>query len=339
MKNTKNNILIALITFFAILLILVIMYFCLYNRSEDKTNTKTDAVYMGMRYHGDRLIDEDNHIITSYDEYLSLFNSNEVRESDFDKNNYVLVEIVYDECAEKNVEIEKYAIDGNLLTVHISYYATCGVCAPNYLYYLIPIDKSIENIKIEREYSRVNNPHCRDDVAYKPMIYLYPEKETEVTVKLLNNQFLTTTYPKYNSYWKVIAKSNGDLYDKDGKYYYGLYWEGNNHKSKVQKDGFIVKGEDVASFLEEKLELLGLNERESNEFIVYWLPKLEHNKYNYIRFETIEEINEYMPLEISPTPDTVIRVLMDFKALKEQELTVIKRVGFTVVEWGGSIIE
>ena len=41
---------------------------------------------------------------------------------------------------------------------------------------------------------------------------------------------------------------------------------------------------------EEKLAILGLNEREAEEFIIYWLPKLESNKYNYIRFATEEEI-------------------------------------------------
>ena len=57
---------------------------------------------------------------------------------------------------------------------------------------------------------------------------------------------------------------------------------------KVEKEGFIVKGEDTAKFLEEKLEILGLNEREAEEFIIYWLPKLEANKYNYIRFASVE---------------------------------------------------
>ena len=51
-----------------------------------------------------------------------------------------------------------------------------------------------------------------------------------------------------------------------------------------------------------------------------------------------------MPLEISPNPDTIIRVHMDFKGLdeqievKEQKLVTQERHGFTVVEWGGSII-
>ncbi len=57
------------------------------------------------------------------------------------------------------------------------------------------------------------------------------------------------------------------------------------------KEGFVVKGNQTIQFLEEKLAVLGLNERESEEFIVYWLPKLQKNEYNYIRFATLEEIN------------------------------------------------
>ena len=116
---------------------------------------------------------------------------------------------------------------------------------------------------------------------------------------------------------------------------------GNN---EIKEDGFIVKGEEVASFLEEKLEILGLNYKEKEEFIVYWLPELEKNKYNYIRFQTIEEINSNMELFIEPKPDTLIRIMMEYKPLdkkikvKQQELTKVERKGYTVVEWGGTKI-
>lgn len=90
---------------------------------------------------------------------------------------------------------------------------------------------------------------------------------------------------------------------------------------------------------------IGLTEREAEEFIVYWLPKLESNKYNYIRFATLDEINKNMPLEINPNPDTIIRVLMTFKGLEnpinvqEQQLETPNRTGFVAVEWGGTEIE
>ena len=110
-------------------------------------------------------------------------------------------------------------------------------------------------------------------------------------------------------------------------------------------EGFVVKGEQTATFLENKLSYLGLNDKEINEFVVYWLNKMENNNYNFIRFRTLKEINEYMPLEFSETPDTLIRVIMDFKPLnekinvKEQILEKVERKGFTIVEWGGREIK
>lgn len=162
----------------------------------------------------------------------------------------------------------------------------------------------------------------------------------------MNSSLVTTSYPKYNDGWSVIANPNGNLKElNSSRIYYGLYYEAKNHSVQMKDNGFVVKGEDVIRFLEEKLEILGLNEREINEFIIYWLPVLESNKYNYIRFETQEEIENYMPIKITPKPDSIIRVVMDYKPLNEkiqiteQKLIPQSRYGYSVVEWGGSEIK
>ena len=179
----------------------------------------------------------------------------------------------------------------------------------------------------------------------KPIIYIYPKEELNVKIKVSDPKKLTISYPKYNDGWQVKALTDGTLIAKDNKKYYALYWEGQGKDNKLKEDGFVVKGEDTANFLEEKLELLGLNYKESNEFIMYWLPKLENNKYNYIRFMTKEEIDNNMKLIINPEPDTLIRVMMEYKGLdkkikvKEEKLTKVVRKGYTVVEWGGTEIK
>lgn len=181
----------------------------------------------------------------------------------------------------------------------------------------------------------------------KPVIYLYPEEENEISVKLGNADKLTSVYPEYNNGWTVIAYPDGTLVDeKTGREYYSLYYESENTKEyDGLKDGFVVKNEDIVKFLEEKLSILGLNDKEAEEFIIYWLPKLQQNEYVYFRFQTMEEIEENMPLLISPKPDTMIRVMMEWKGLdkyvevQEQELTQVNREGFTVVEWGGTEIK
>ena len=182
--------------------------------------------------------------------------------------------------------------------------------------------------------------------TFKPIIYLYPkDNNTKVSVKLCKPANLGSTYPKYSNGWNVVANKDGTLVDDEGRKLYGLYWDG-NYKAKIKFDtGFCVKAEDSAKFLEEKLEILGLNYKEAEEFIIFWLPELEKNKYNLIRFKSIEEINEIMPLEITPKPDNLIRIMMDFKGVSKyqeipkQKLTTPKRDGFTVVEWGGGPVK
>ena len=145
----------------------------------------------------------------------------------------------------------------------------------------------------------------------------------------------------------MLFKTNGDLIDLNtDRNLYSLYYESKNKKEFcVTEERFIVNKKDITKFLEEKLAILGLSDREAEEFIIYWLPKLQENEYNYIRFASIDEINENMPLEFSQEPDTLIRVVMTYKGLsepinvKEQQLEKVERKGFVAVEWGGSEIK
>lgn len=178
-------------------------------------------------------------------------------------------------------------------------------------------------------------------VAYKPVIYLYPENKTKVDVNLSINGKLTCTYPDYKNGWTVTAMPDGTLTDKKGKVYNYLYWEGEINAEYDLSKGFCVKGEDTAEFLENALDKLGLTRKEANEFIVYWLPFMQNNQYNIISFQD-KAYTDAAKLKVTPSPDTLIRVFMtwqksdSFVNLPEQKLTSPKRNGFTVVEWGGT---
>ena len=180
----------------------------------------------------------------------------------------------------------------------------------------------------------------------KPIIYLYPEAETDVTVTLGCPERVTHAYPKYDGPWRVRALPDGTLTDLEtGRELYSLYYENVSAVPLPQTgEGFMVRGADTAAFLEKKLAILGLTAREAEEFIVYWLPRLEENEWNYIRFADPEEIAAEMPLTIEPHPDSMIRVLMLWRPLDapievaEQELKTPQRTGFTAVEWGGAEI-
>lgn len=205
-------------------------------------------------------------------------------------------------------------------------------------------DQKNERVEADMLTVQASDWQPEPNVAYKPVIYLYPEKETDVSVELTLDGRLTCTYPKYSEGWVVTAAPDGTLTDKNGQTYNYLYWEGETYAKYDMSKGFCVKGKDTAAFLEGALEQLGLTRREANEFIVYWLPQMEQNPYNIISFQTDAYTNA-AELKVSPEPDTLIRVFMSWKkadsyiSLPEQGFSAVQRSGFTVVEWGGTEIQ
>lgn len=186
---------------------------------------------------------------------------------------------------------------------------------------------------------------CQEKVTKeKPVIYLYPEQETEVKVQLDYDGTLVCTYPEYNDGWKVVAQPDGTLCDESGKTYSYLFWEGNTDATYDFSKGFVVKGSETAEFLEEKLAEIGLNEKEKNEFIVYWLPRMQDNSYNLITFQT-KAYTDVAKLHITPEPDSILRVFMAYKGLdkpiqiEEPVIAPFERKGFTVIEWGGAEVK
>ncbi|MBE6864965.1 MAG: hypothetical protein E7495_10480 [Ruminococcus flavefaciens] len=183
-----------------------------------------------------------------------------------------------------------------------------------------------------------------EEAVKKPVIYLYPEEETDVHIELeLTESELNTTYPKYNNGWDVVAYPDGSLLNKsDNSHHKYLFWDSVNCRTRFDySKGFCVAGSDTESFLKEKLTYMGLTEDEMNDFIVYWLPLMEHNKYNLISFQG-DVYTDSAKLDITPKPDSLLRVFMSYVPLENavdiqpQQLETFERNGFTVVEWGGS---
>ena len=179
----------------------------------------------------------------------------------------------------------------------------------------------------------------------KPVIYLYPETETDIFVDVsVDNGEIFVTYPEKNDGWNVTATPDGKITDENGITHNYLFWEAKSAFVPNFSEGFVVKGENSVEFLQEKLRFLGMNQNEINEFIVYWLPHMIANEYNLVSFQW-ENYDEFAPLTIIPQPDSIQRVYMALKPLDEyieipeQKLESFERQGFAVVEWGGSIVE
>ncbi len=320
---------------------------------DDEGLTTNCATPSGVLYGSE--YDYQGKIITTVSEFVKVFGFKSSKYDDefFYKHSLVSIVVSMDQCGNSIERVYLSRSNKNTGIATIEYESTCGLCAKDMSVYLIEFDNDkdelvdyIEDISDEN-YKKVGSRHCYTMEEKKPVIYLYPTSTTNVDVKLGAPEKLTVSYPKYTDAWRVTANPDGSLIDRaTGRNLYSLYYETDYTVAHgVREEGFVIKGADSASFLEEKLAQLGLNEREAEEFIIYWLPQLEKNAYSYIYFAPTSEIAENMPLNVSPAPDTVIRINMEFKALdapitvKEQKLPATPiRQGFTLVEWGGTIL-
>ncbi len=220
---------------------------------------------------------------------------------------------------------------------------------PQVLQFTVP-QKEVDELLTETDnritYEKENIEKPNPETA-KPVIYLYPEQETKVNVQLSFNGTLTSTYPTLPPEgWTVTAQPDGTLTDEEGRSYRYLFWEGVADVDWKQDSGFLVKAEDAREFLEQSLTQLGLNELEQNDFITYWLPKLEKNGESFVTFAA-EQYTDNAVLTVTPQPDSVLRVQMliskvddsnraAFQKLPEQELPRFEREGFVLVEWGST---
>ena len=185
------------------------------------------------------------------------------------------------------------------------------------------------------------------DQVRKPVIYLYPETKKNIKVQLDYKWEIIADYPEYDyeiKGWEVEVYPDSRVVDlKDWKEYSYIFWEWIPEES-IDWDlnkWFIVEWKDSREFLQEKLSEIWMAPKEYNEFIVFWYPIMMNNKYNLIHFAW-EKYTDHAPLEITPKPDSILRVFMIMKALdekieiEEQKLEKFERKGFTVIEWGGS---
>lgn len=191
---------------------------------------------------------------------------------------------------------------------------------------------------------RYQNSEFLPPGACEPIIYLYPPTTQKVSVLIQPYGRITNSTPNYNSGWEVMAEPSGKIRDiSSQKVYPYLFWEGWSWIFPMQDKGFVVNQSDIHKFFLQILPKLGLKDNEASDFMLAWEHRFTDAPYYFITFYDKDFIDYFAPLIISPKPDTVIRILMDYKPLnnpisvKPINIRTPERRGFTVVEWGGLI--
>jgi hypothetical protein len=175
----------------------------------------------------------------------------------------------------------------------------------------------------------------------KPVIYLYPESPTLVTVRVGANVQISDPFYNPFSGWRAFAKPDGKL-SVDGKQYSSLFWEGPGYGEYPQiNSGVVVPRDQAVSTIQSQLVAQGLNEQERKDFIEYWQDKIPNKPYIRLSWLNTKQMDTLAPLVVTPQPDTSIRIFLDMAGLDQpislapQTFNPPSRNGFTLVEWGG----
>jgi len=178
-----------------------------------------------------------------------------------------------------------------------------------------------------------------DSMVDKPNIYLYPEETIEVDVNIVfpHGGRLRTSIPEYGDGWHITVEPSGII---DGQYDC-LFYESLQPDYGQYEAGWVVAQDQLEGFFRNNMALTGFNQKEIDDFIEYWIPRLTEYPYYAIYPQYNDELEEMIKLEFSEQPTNLIRLIYSVRGLETGNLTLdeavipaFNRDGFTVAEWG-----
>lgn len=178
------------------------------------------------------------------------------------------------------------------------------------------------------------------EVVKKPALYLYPEQEMTVEVRLGPKGRITRTIPPYREKWNVRVQKNGRI---ERRYRYLFYEAELSTPVALPEEGWCTSRKELRRWMDVHLKRLGLNREEAKDFRAYWLKNLSGSRYWVIRLVRPEVVEDQLGLHIQPRPRSLLRIVLHFSPsdrmvkLREPETGKFERKGFTVVEWGGVV--
>ncbi len=180
----------------------------------------------------------------------------------------------------------------------------------------------------------------------EPLVYIYAEQPTEISLAPGPGVTLTASCPTLDGAWRVITQPDGSLLDAGtGQRWPHLFWEGASHPLPRPQRGRVVARDVLPEHLRAALTAQGLRGQEIDDFLAAWLPQLQQAPWAFVTFHPQPLIDALAPLEISPAPETLIRVHMDAWPLQQPiavepptyEPRPAERQGLVVVEWSGFV--
>jgi hypothetical protein len=120
-----------------------------------------------------------------------------------------------------------------------------------------------------------------------------------------------------------------------------LFYESTQPDIWQRNYGWIIKTDELESFFRKNLTNYGFNEREINDFIDYWILRLDDYAFYSIYPQTRDIIDDVIQLDFSRQPENILRLFYVIKGHNQfqDKLTAptidnFRREGYSVAEWG-----
>ncbi len=182
-------------------------------------------------------------------------------------------------------------------------------------------------------------------IVDKPVIYAYSDTVVDFSLRIEPKGSFLFTYPEHQTGWDGTIKKNEIVVA--GKAYPYLFWEAEQvaplYLEAIKNDCILKK--DIVSYLENKLDEVGLNTKEKTDFITYWGPRLTSFEAVHISWLQNESCNDFAHWHLSGPTATINRLyivfspsttLPAFSEIQKGELQPMERKGVYFVEWGGA---
>lgn len=180
-------------------------------------------------------------------------------------------------------------------------------------------------------------------VVYKPNIYIYPKEQIELSVKISfpMGGKIVMSIPEYGNGWNVLVDTSGLI---NNTYSY-LFYESTQPDVWQRNYGWTIRTEELESFFKTNLSDYGFNNREINDFIDYWIPRLKDYPVYSIYPQTKEIIDNVIQLDLSKQYDSILRLFYVIKGhyqlqdkLIAPAIDIFIRDGYVITEWGVLLI-
>lgn len=175
---------------------------------------------------------------------------------------------------------------------------------------------------------------------YKPNIYIYPTNliDLDVNISFPKSGKVVKSIPEFPEQWQNLQiKTDGKINDK----YNYLFYESIQPNIFQKTKGWVVKCENLKDFFNKNLQQSGFNQREIDDFIEHWIPRLINSEYYAFYPQYNKQLDPLIELNFSKQPDNILRLTYFVVKLHSNEIKLQKpdippfeRKGFVVTEWG-----